>query len=350
QALLLLEGRQRDCGTGVPEPDVGEGCGVVGHGRGGQCGLALERQRLHVVEVVGGTGGGDVPLDVRLLQGALGRVDLQGLEDGGVDDADDEGDEGPDADGEHREGPALASDVVEEDGRGEQGDEEQDLQGWQSGVDVGVAGPPDVAVGGRVEGEPGQDVPAGLDQGDEGQQDRQVDLHRRSDPWGRPLGPDAAVQVVEDGGDHQHDHQGHQSPIDEELEEREPEDEEADVHAELRVLHPEGGGVGEEDPVVPLPDRPGGGDEGQDEGDGGVDPAGVRPDDLLVPADQLVIGLEGGGADADAVADQQVHPQADEEEGAERGEEADLDGQQGGPDAVEVDRREPEAVGVEGGQ
>jgi hypothetical protein len=60
-----------------------------------------------------------------------------------------------------------------------------------------------------------------------------------------------------------------------------------------------------------------------------------------------------GGRDdlvGQAIADHEVDPQDDEEDGPEAAEESELDPQQGGEDIVVTDRREPEAVGIDTGQ
>ena len=54
--------------------------------------------------------------------------------------------EGPDADGQHRQGPALPPDVEEQDGGGEDRHADQQRLGREPGVHVGVAGAVHVAV------------------------------------------------------------------------------------------------------------------------------------------------------------------------------------------------------------
>jgi len=104
-----------------------------------------------VVDAVGGPGGGDVALDVRELECALRWRHLQRLEHRRVDHADDERHEGPHTDGENGQHPALAPDVPQQDGSGGERDVEQERDGWQAGVDVGVARAGDDAVVGEVE-------------------------------------------------------------------------------------------------------------------------------------------------------------------------------------------------------
>ena len=80
--------------------------------------------------------------------------------------------------------------------------------------------------------------------------------------------------------------------MDEELLEGQGEDEVADVPVELRVGRRERCAVLEEDPVVPLPDGLGSDDQRQHDDHGGAEPPGVGADHLLVPLDELVLGIE----------------------------------------------------------
>jgi hypothetical protein len=123
-------------------------------------------------------------------------------------------------------------------------------------VDIGVAGTLDKSTGGGVELVALERISRRLHQRYQGQEDREVDLDGGEDPRRGALRPDPTVQIVEHHGDHQDDHQHHQGPVHHELEERELEDEEPDVQAELRILDTEGYAVGEQDPVVPLPHGP----------------------------------------------------------------------------------------------
>ena len=176
--------------------------------------LALKDDCCHVVDADGGTGGGDVAGDIRLLQLVLGRVDLDRLDDGRVDGPHDDGHEGPESDAEDRQGPAAPTDVDEEDDGGQERDPDEQGESRHPGVDVGVGRPLDVAVLGEVEVVTGEVVAEGLDQGHAGQEDRDVDLHLGGHARRARLDPDAAVQVVGDDDDHGHDHQGDEGPLD----------------------------------------------------------------------------------------------------------------------------------------
>ena len=162
-------------------------------------------------------------------------------------------------------------------------------QRGQPGVHVGVAGAVDVAVL-RVDERPAlQHVPGRLASAIRASSTEMCALTGGRTRGHAPLGPDPTVEVVEDDGDDQrHDEDG-QRPVHHEGEEGQLEDVEADVLVELRVLDAEAAAVAEQDPVLPLADRPGRGDQGQHEGERDVDPPGVGPHDLLVAPDQLVL-------------------------------------------------------------
>ena len=163
-------------------------------------------------------------------------------------------DEEPEADTQDGEGPALSADVVDEQDGGGQRDQDEQLEGRKAGMDVGVAGPLDVAVVREVEVETCQEVADRLDQGHETQQDGDVRLDRRQHPRPGALEADAAVQVVAERGDDEYDHERNQCPVHQELLEGQDEDVVADVPVELRVGGVERGAVPEEQPVLPLAD------------------------------------------------------------------------------------------------
>ena len=312
--------------------------------------VAAKALDLHVVEVIRGPGGRDVALYVGRFERGLGRGHLERLEEGRVDHTDHEGHEGPDAHGEDGQRPSLAPDVEEQDGGGEDRDDDEQGLRRQAGVHVGVPGAVDIAVVRVHQTPPLQDVAGRLGQRDERQEHREVGLDRRAHAGDAPLGQDPAVEVVEDDGDDERDDQDGQRPVDDEVHERELEDVEADVLVELRILDPEVAAMAKEDPVLPFADRARGRDERHDERQGDVEASGVGPHDLLVAADDLVL-LHGAEVVAgQAVADDQVDPHDDEEDGAEDPEEPELDHQQGGEHVVVPHRGEPEAVGVDVGQ
>ena len=94
---------------------------------------------------------------------------------------------------------------------------------------------------------------------------------------------------------------------------------------ELGIGDAEVAAVAEEDPVVPLADRPRRADQREDEGQGDVDPPGVGPHVLLVAPHQLVLLGQHDVVAGDAVAHHEVDPQHGEEDRPEHAEEPELD-------------------------
>ena len=266
----------------------------------------------------------DVAGDVRLLLGRLGRLHLEALDERGVDRAGDHRDERPEADGDHRQPPPALPDVHDQQDRGEERDEEQEVDRRQLRLHVGVAGAVDEAA--RREGEAValQPVARALQQGQRREQHRQMGLDLRRHPLARSLQPDAAVQVVGDGRDDDHDDHRREQPVDDEAQERQREDVEADVDAEERVLLPEVDAVGEQDPVVPLARRTDAGDEPEQQRHDDADQARASPDQLLVALDELLLGPGGTEPWCDAIGDPEVDPAEGEEDAGEDQRQRDL--------------------------
>ena len=253
-----------------------------------------------------------LPLDVAALLLELVGFDAGLLDDRRVDPADHHRDERPQADGDDRQHPALQPAVDEEEQGGGHRDDDQHVEGRQLGLDVGVAGALHRPPAGEVELEALQPVAEGLQQGHGPEDHRQVGLHLGRHPLERALDPDPAVEVVGDGRDEQDDDEGGERPLEDEAQERQREDVEADVGAELRVaLAAEGDAVAEQDPGVPLRGEPAGGHDGQEGRHRHPHPAGVGADELAVPLDELLLrpgrpepGLEPVGDD-EVAEDQQ---------------------------------------------
>ena len=197
-------------------------------------GLAVD-----VVQVEGLAGELDVALDVGLLPAGLGRLDLEALHERRVHGAGHDGDEHPQPDGDDRQPPAPLPDVDDEQGGGQQRDDGQQLERGQLRVDVGVGGALDRAAGGGRQLVALQPVADRLEQGEDGQQHRDVELDLGADPAVLHLEPDATVEVVGDRGDDEDDHERREEPVDHERQERQAEHVEADVLAELGILDAE---------------------------------------------------------------------------------------------------------------
>ena len=169
-------------------------------------------------------------------------------------------------------------------------DDDEQLERRELGLHVGVARALDHPARRERELEAAEVVLRRLHQRHQGEDHREVRLHLRGDPLERALEADPAVEVVLDGGDDEHDHEPGEEPLEDELDERQLEDVEADVLVELRVLHAEVGGVGEEHPLLPLRRHADAGDEREEDRDTDADAAREAPGGLAVAGDELVLG------------------------------------------------------------
>ena len=219
--LLHLEGVGHH--IGIQKPNIahtGTGCQLLGGDRGVETKLAGVDVVLGVlvtgnfVESQGVAGGLNVARDVlRLFLGLL-RLNLESLDDGGIDRAHDDGHHHPQAHRGHRQHPAPLPDVDNQQDGGQHRDQQQQVDGGQLGVDVGEGGAVHRSPRGEVEAKPVVVVAHGPNQGDQRQQNRQVNLHLRSHPLPGGLHPDAAVHVMGDGGDDGHNDEGSEEPAD----------------------------------------------------------------------------------------------------------------------------------------
>jgi hypothetical protein len=163
------------------------------------------------------------------------------------------------------------------------------------------------------------------------------------------LDPDATVEVVGHGGDQQHDDEGGEGPVEDEAQEGHGEDVEADVGAELGVGGAEIDPVAEQHPLVPLVGEAPAGDQGQEGGHRHPHPTGVRPDQLPVALDQLLLRARGSEAGGHPVGDDEVAQDEQEEGGGEDHRRQRLGHQQATPHLRVPDLLEPQVVGVEAG-
>ena len=303
-------------------------------------GAGLERLLGDRVEAHGVAGGLDVVRDVRRLAVRLVGPDLELLDERRVAGADQQRHERPQADGDDRIAPAPPPDVDDEQPEREQRDDQQQVDGRQLGVDVGVGGAVDHAPGREVELVALEPVVGGLDQGEQSEQDRQVGLDLRRDPLGRrALHPDAAAEVVRGGGDDQHDDQRHEQPVHREGQERELEDVEPDVDPELRVLDAEVDPVAEQDPGLPLGGDARAGDDREHHGDHEPHRALPTADDLVVPLEELLVGSPRTEPRSDPLGDRQADEHDQEEHAGEDQAQTDLHPEQGAEDRPEARAR-----------
>ncbi len=309
--LLDLEGvlrRERVVEARVVERRLGRGRRRLVQGR-----VVVERLGRDVRQAERGPGGRDVAHDVRLFLRQLVRLHLELLDDRGIDRADDDRDESPQADRDDRKHPASPPDVDDEQSRGGDGDDDEQPERGQVRVEIGVGRTVDEPAPRLRERELRQVVLIRLRQRHQPEQHREVHLHLRRHALEGALEPDPSVQVVERGRDDQHHQQRGEDPARRELQERQAEDVKGDVLVELRVLGAERGRVREQDPVLPLGRHTRTHDQREEQRDEHAHAARVRSDVAAVTLDDLVFGARSAIARCDAVGDDQVHEDDDEE-------------------------------------
>ncbi len=335
--------------TRVQEADVAHRLLVVQQLPAGEVLVVVEGSGAHRVEAHGRPRGLDVALDVRRLPRGLGGLDPEVLDDRRVDAPDDHGHEAPEADGQDRQDPPPTPDVDDEQDHREACDHQQQVGRGQLRLHVGEERAVHGAPGRQRELVALEPVVGDLDQSEQGEEDRDVGLHLGGDPRPGVLHADPTIEVVGHGRDDEDDRQGGEQPGDHEGQERQLEDVEADVGVELRVLDAEVHPVGEQEPVVPLARHPGPGDQGEQQAHPDPDPARALVHDLVVPAQQLLLGAHGPEAGGDPVGDEQVDVAEDEEDPDEDQGEAGLGAEDRAERVLVAEGLEPQVVGVEAG-
>ncbi len=339
--------------TRIPEAGVVDRRPVVVDDRLLEVRPERERVDVDLVEVEGGARRRDVAGDVLLLVRELVGLHLEVLHGRGIDRADDQRDEAPQADGDHREHPSAPADVPDEQQRGHDRDEDQEVQRGELRVHVGVPGAVDRPAVREVQLVATEVVLGRLDQRHHGDDHREVRLHLGRHALQRALEPDPAVEVVRDRGDQQHDHEPGEEPLEHELDERELEDVEADVLVELRILDAEVDAVREKDPLAPLRGHADARDQREEDRDADPDAADEPPGHLLVAGDHLVFRRHRtlrAQPGRQPVGDEQVRDHDHEEHDREHRGRHDLGGQQPAPGSALTERVEPQRVDVEAGQ
>ena len=202
-------------------------------------------------------------LDVRQLARLLVRVDDERLHERRVQVAAGDEHDQPQHRGDERQPPRRAPDRRQVQPGGQQGDEHQQHQRRQLGVDDGVrralheAAP---LVRRLVARHP---VVGGLQRGEHGEQHGDVALRGRPHRRHRRGEHDAAVEDVGEHRHHEHEDHGDEQPVEHEAEERQLEHVEPDVGVELRVVDAERLAVAEQQPRLPLRRRRQGDEERQ---------------------------------------------------------------------------------------
>jgi hypothetical protein len=161
------------------------------------------RSALAGKPVEGRPRGGDVALDVGLLEGELVGGDDQPLDDGRVDPADQDARRDPHAEADERQPPALVADVEQEQHAHRDGDDDQDPVRRYLRVDVCVRRAEHLSAGGEVELVDRQPVVERLRRDDQPQQHGDVGLHVRVEPGEALHRPDPAVVEVDERRHHE---------------------------------------------------------------------------------------------------------------------------------------------------
>ena len=134
--LEALIGPPQD--LGIPESDVANGLRVPLERLGTQLLVVRERPHRDVGEAQSGSGGGDVALDERGLPDRLGRLDPEALDEGRVCGPHDHRYEHPQPDGDSGQDPAAPANVIDQQTRGQYRNGNQQIDGRQLRLHVGV--------------------------------------------------------------------------------------------------------------------------------------------------------------------------------------------------------------------
>jgi hypothetical protein len=296
-----------------------------------------ERPDLHVGEAERRPGGLDVAGNEGGFPNRLRRLDAEALNEGGIGGADHHRHEHPEPHRSPGQQPPPEAGVDDEQHRGQHGNGDQQIERGQVGVDVGVGGSVDDSPGRGGDLETVEVVAARPEQRHGAQQDGHVAPDGGGNDAAGGLQAEAAVAVVTGEGHEGHHDEGAEEPVDHEGDERQLEDVEADIAAELGIGNTEVHPVSEQDPVPPVTahastDELRGQDGGEQAGEG-------RP-----AVEEGVDGLErvlfrSGRAEAGSqtVGDEQVEPHEPERQADEEHKQADLGAQQAFPNAGEPD-------------
>ncbi len=237
-------------GPVVPQPQVGERRRVVVEQLAGERRLAGELALLDRVELERRARRRDVVRDVRPLDVELVRLDAEALDEGRIQAADEETQDEPCAAGQREQPERAREDVAEHEQRGDERDAGQDDVGRHLGVEVGVGRRLERAVDAarRVREVRDVELVAGGDRDEQQRtQDREVGAHRRREPQ-LPLHRARGIDPQREQDD---DDERRDGPSLHEAQERQVEDVEADVAAEVRIGLAEVGAVEPEQHRLP---------------------------------------------------------------------------------------------------
>ena len=263
---------------------------------------------LDVLDVVGVARRRDVVGDVGRFLVRLGRLDLEGLHDAGPDHAEQDRREHEQRQAHRGQRPGASPDVEEEQHRTDHGDAEQDVLGRQHRMVVGVGDAGDQVARGVDDVVAVEPVVSRLGQHEQAEQHRELHLRGAGQPVARDLQPDAAVEVVHRGRRQDREHeQGHRE-VDEVVQPGQLEDVPADVLAEEPVGLVEGHPVGPQEIGTPLPCGRGAGEEADDDGDAGDQPAADGQHGVAVALEARLLGRVRAEERPEAVGEVHVGP------------------------------------------
>ena len=327
-------------GRGVLAKFVGRDIRRVRKRRLGDIGIGLESECF--------TSRVDIALRELDLATRLVGLDLEPLHERRVDAAHDDGDERPQADGDDRQGPAPLPQVEHEQHDRRQRDGDQQIERRQLRIDIGVERTVDHPSSRDGEFVALQPVVGSTNHGEDGEDRREVHLDtRRRALTGRGRHADTAIQVVRDDREDEDDDEGGERPIDHIGQERQLEEIEADVGAELRVGDPEVLTVDEQQPLFPLRLHTGGGEQGEEKRHHRAHQPRTAGDEIVVAGEEFLLRAGYSSLRRRAVGEEEVEPQQGEEHPEEDEGQDDLGAQHRAPHIGSVERVEPEEVGVE---
>ena len=309
--------------------------------------LAGKPLGLDAVQVERLVGGGDVALDVGPLAGQLLGLDPEALEHRRDDAAHDQRHPGQQHDADRGDEQPAPPRPHEEHRGADEGDEEQQLEGRELGLHVGVGGAGDDPAGREQQLVLVEPVAPGLEGDDEAEQHAQVGLGLGGDAVGLGLGADPPEDVVAGRDQQGGQHQGGEQPAEHRPHERQLEHVEADVAVEQGVALAEGDPVAPEQEGLPQAGRLQPDDQPEEGGDAQAQRPEVRGEDGPGP-----LHLRAGDHGEPVARGQPLdHPEVDpdDDRGPQPGQQPDEElGPQHAPEQARlVDLPEPEEVGVE---
>ncbi|CAB4755887.1 unannotated protein [freshwater metagenome] len=347
--LQLVVGRRDD--SRVKEPDIRQRpLTCLEHGGRRRVDRAGVVGDLGIGDVVGSARGIDVALDVRGLADELARSHLELLDDDRVDRADDDAREDHQAKTDDRDRPGLAEDVRDEQDSHDERNEGEDVERRQHRVDIGVlqAGEScDEALALDRQAVAVEPVRGGLEEQQQRDERRELDLSRLRCAIALRLQPEPAVQVLHDHGGDDRDEEHCEPEAEQEPDEGEGERVERQVKPELGIIDPEVGGIAPQQVRAPLARGREAGEQSQDDRDHEHELRSVRLDGRPVSLEARLLGRHAPERRPGAPCQPHDEDERTEHQAAESAEQNGPGDELRREDLGLVDRVEPQEVGVE---